>query len=203
MKTLVQDGDVVPLTAPYDVLSGRGFLVDGVFAVAMADALSGAAVEGRVRGVFDLVKIGSQAWTLGQTVHWDNTNKRLTGVAAGNRRVGVAMAAVGSGAGETTGRVLLLPEGGGGKIVHGQHTTVTAADTIVTGLGALAGVVATLDADPADDPFLVTASIGDQAGAPAAGSFLLKTWKNTGGTDPTPVAATTFARKVNWIAFAA
>jgi hypothetical protein len=48
---------------------------------------------------------------------------------------------------------------------------------------------------------LVSASIGDQAGTPAAGSFLLKTWKNTGGTDPTPAAASTFSKKVNWIAY--
>jgi hypothetical protein len=46
----------------------------------------------------------------------------------------------------------------------------------------------------------VSASIGDQAGSPASGSFLLKTWKNTGGTDPTPAVATTFSKKVNWIA---
>lgn len=86
-------------------------------------------------------------------------------------------------------------------IVAGQSTTVAASDTIVTGLSLLVGVVATLDSDPVDDPFMVTASIGDQAGTPAAGSFLLKTWKNTGGTDPTPAAATTFSKKVNWWAF--
>ena len=47
---------------------------------------------------------------------------------------------------------------------------------------------------------MVTASIGDQAVAPASGSILIKTWQNTGGTDPTPAAASTFAKKVNWIA---
>ena len=90
----------------------------------------------------------------------------------------------------------------GHKIARGQATTVTASDTIVTGLGALATVVVSMENDPVDDPFMCSAQIGDQAGAPAAGSFLLKTWKNTGGTDPTPLAATTFSKKVNWIAFA-
>lgn len=71
---------------------------------------------------------------------------------------------------------------------------------MVTGLTTVVSVVATLDSDPVDDPFMVTASIGDQAGTPAAGSVLIKTWKNTGGTDPTPAAATTFSKKVNWIA---
>jgi predicted RecA/RadA family phage recombinase len=201
MKTFVQDGNVLALTAPYDVLSGRGFLVGSIFAVAEYDALSGAAVEGRTEGVFDLVKVGSQAWAVGDIVYWDNANKRLTKVALGSVRVGVAVASVGAGAGETTGRIRIVPEGGGGKMVMGQSTTVTASDTIVTGLGTLTSVVVSFDSDPSDDPQFVSGSIGDQAGAPAAGSFLLKTWRNTGGTDPTPIAATTFARKVNWIAF--
>ena len=89
---------------------------------------------------------------------------------------------------------------GGQRVATGQATTVGASDTIVTGLATVVAVVACLDADPTDDPEWVSASIGDQAGTPAAGSFFLKTWKNTGGTDPTPAAATTFTKKVNWIA---
>lgn len=88
----------------------------------------------------------------------------------------------------------------GYKIARGQHTTVTASDTVVTGLATVVAVVASLESDPVDDPFMCSAAIGDQAGSPAAGSILIKTWKNTGGTDPTPAAATTFAKKVNWIA---
>lgn len=95
-----------------------------------------------------------------------------------------------------------LPVGtaAGFKIARGQLTTVTAADTVVTGLATVVAVVASLDADPVDDPFMCSATIGDQAGTPAAGSVIIKTWKNTGGTDPTPTAATTFTKKVNWIA---
>jgi hypothetical protein len=89
------------------------------------------------------------------------------------------------------------------KIARGQLTTVTAADTVVTGLSTVAAVVASLESDPGDDPFMVSAQIGDQGGAPAAGSIVIKTWKNTGGTDPTPAAATTFGKKVNWIAIGA
>jgi len=96
------------------------------------------------------------------------------------------------------GSVIAL--GAGMKLARGQATTVAASDTIVTGLATVVAVVATLDSDPGDDPEWVSASIGDQAGTPAAGSFLLKTWKNTGGNDPTPAAASTFSKKVNWIA---
>lgn len=88
------------------------------------------------------------------------------------------------------------------QAARGQATTVTAVDTIVTGLaGPLTAVFVTENSDPVDDPEWCTASIGDQAGAPAAGSFYLKTWKNTAGNDPTPLAATTFGKVVNWQAF--
>lgn len=89
----------------------------------------------------------------------------------------------------------------GKKFVAGQISTVTAADTIVTGLTTVIACGATLDSDPGDDPMLASATIGDQNGTPAAGSIVVKTWKNTGGTDPTPQAATTFAKKVNWWAY--
>lgn len=84
---------------------------------------------------------------------------------------------------------------------HGQQVTASAADTVVTGLSNVVMAVACMDSDPTDDPEWVTCTIGDQAGAPAAGSIIIKTWKNTAGNDPTPLAATTFAKKVNWIAF--
>jgi hypothetical protein len=85
-------------------------------------------------------------------------------------------------------------------IAFGTHTTVAASDTVATGLARVTAVVATLQSDPGDDPEMVSASVGDQAGAPAAGSIYIKTWKN-GGNDPTPAAATTFSKVVNWVAF--
>jgi hypothetical protein len=90
------------------------------------------------------------------------------------------------------------------SLAFGQTTTVTASDTIVTGLSTVVGVVATLDAAPIATCAYATASIGNQSGAPAAGSFLLETWEPTtpgAAGNPTPVAATTFGKKVNWIAF--
>ena len=88
----------------------------------------------------------------------------------------------------------------GYKIARGQHTTVAASDTVVTGLTTVASVVASLDDNPGDNPFMVSATIGDQNGAPAAGSVIIKSWQNTSGTDPTPAAAATIGKKVNWIA---
>jgi hypothetical protein len=93
----------------------------------------------------------------------------------------------------------ILPVAGAGnyRIARGQATTATANDTVVTGLATVTCVVANLDDAPTTDPQIATASYGDQAGAPAAGSILIQTWKTFGGT---PAAATTFSKKVNWIA---
>jgi predicted RecA/RadA family phage recombinase len=57
--------------------------------------------------VFDITKVGSQAWTVGAKVYWDDTNKRCTTVATDNTLIGVAVEAVASGAGDTIGRVRL------------------------------------------------------------------------------------------------
>ena len=107
MKNYVQPGSTLTLTAPYAVTSGDGLLVGSIFGVAAGDAASGATVEAALTGVFDLTKIGSQAWTVGAKVYWDDTNKRCTTVATDNTLIGVAVEAVAGGAGDTIGRVRL------------------------------------------------------------------------------------------------
>ncbi len=88
----------------------------------------------------------------------------------------------------------------GKKVAFGQATTASASDTIVTGLATVVAAVAVLDDAPSVATLFVSCSIGDQAGAPAAGSILLKSWKPTDVNDVTPIAATSFSKKVNWIA---
>ena len=107
MKNYVQPGATLTLTAPYALTSGDGLLVGSIFGVAAGDAASGATVEAALTGVFDLTKIGSQAWTVGAKVYWDDTNKRCTTVATDNTLIGAAVEAVASGAGDTIGRVRL------------------------------------------------------------------------------------------------
>lgn len=107
MKNYVQPGTTLTLTAPYAVTSGNGLLVGAIFGVAAGDAASGATVEAALTGVFDLTKIGSQAWTIGAKIYWDDTNKRCTTVATDNTLIGVAVETVAGGAGDTVGRVRL------------------------------------------------------------------------------------------------
>ena len=87
------------------------------------------------------------------------------------------------------------------QIAAGLHTTVTATDTVATGLKHVTCAVASFQTDPADANLFVSATVGDQAGTPAAGSIIIKTWKSADGTDPTPVAASAFSKAVSWFAF--
>jgi len=107
MKNFVQAGDTITVAAPYDRTSGQAAQVGQLFGVCTADSLSGADVALKTSGIFDLNKIGSQAWTVGQLIYWDNTNKRCTNVATGNLLIGAAVSAVDNAAGSTTGRVRL------------------------------------------------------------------------------------------------
>jgi predicted RecA/RadA family phage recombinase len=90
MKNYIQPGHILTLVAPYIVASGAGALVDGVFGVATVDLAAAASGEFQVCGVFDLAKTSAQAWTLGQKIYWDNTNKRCDSNATLGPEIGVA-----------------------------------------------------------------------------------------------------------------
>lgn len=105
MKNFVQKGDCVTLIAPYAVASGAGMLVGALFAVATAAAAQGASVESCTVGVFDLTALSTDVIAQGAAVYWDDANKRITGTAAGNTKVGCATVAKANG--DTTCRVRL------------------------------------------------------------------------------------------------
>ena len=108
MKNFVQNGDVLSLTAPYDVAAGAAFKVGGIIAVATSAALSGAAVEGIVVGVFDLAKVSAQGWaTIGLPIFWDDSAKLFTTTSSGNTLAGVNVATASNPS--VTGRVRLTP----------------------------------------------------------------------------------------------
>lgn len=105
-RTFVQPGETVTVTAPYAVAAGGGLKVGSLFAIALTAAASGALVEARRVGVWDVAKATGEAWVAWTTkVYWDDTNKRLTSTAASNLLVGIAAANQASG--DVTGRALL------------------------------------------------------------------------------------------------
>lgn len=67
----------------------------------------------------------------------------------------------------------------GYKVARGVHTQVAAADTVVTGLATVVSVVVSPVQAVTAKQAIVSASIGNQAGAPAAGSIIISTWKST------------------------
>jgi predicted RecA/RadA family phage recombinase len=199
MKNFLESGRIATIVAAAAIVSGQFVLSGALSGVAQADAAQGANAQLLRDGVFSLPKKTGEAWAQGNPLFWDTANSYFrVSNADGCIAIGTAWADAQSA--DATGQVQLDGSDLPVRTVFGQHTTVTAADMIVTGLSKVLMVVASLDSDPIDDPEWASASIGDQAGSPDAGSILLKTWKNTGGTDPTPAGAMTFSKKVNWIA---
>jgi hypothetical protein len=90
----------------------------------------------------------------------------------------------------------------GYKIARGVHQQAAASDTVVSGLATVVAVVVSFRDTPTVKQMFVTASIGDQAGAPAAGSFLIKSFAPTANNNVTPTAASDFTDNINfdWIA---
>jgi predicted RecA/RadA family phage recombinase len=108
MKNFVQPGDSVEFTAPGGgVTSGVGVQIGQLLVIAAVTALAGARFNGITRGVITHAKAPSQAWAEGAVVYWDESAKVFTTVSIGNLQAGIAVAAVGGGAGETTGTVRL------------------------------------------------------------------------------------------------
>lgn len=108
MRNFIQPGDTMTLVAPYAVTSGGGILVGALFGVALNAAANGASVEVKMSGVFDLPKATGEAWTAGQRVYWDNTNRRLTTTVGTNTLVGAAARA--QAAADTTGRAKITDQ---------------------------------------------------------------------------------------------
>ncbi len=105
MKTFLQKGDVLSVTAPYAVASGAGCQVGVMFGVAQTTAANGAAVEIATTGVFTLDKTNTEAWTQGAALYWNNTTKKATTTVGTNKLIGYAAAA--ALAADTTGPVWL------------------------------------------------------------------------------------------------
>jgi predicted RecA/RadA family phage recombinase len=106
MKTFVQPGDVVTFTAPSPgVTAGTGVKIGDILVIPTITAATGELFTGVRTGVVEHAKLSAQAWTEGQQVNWDDTNKRFTTVTTGNYRAGVAATAAANPT--ATGKVIL------------------------------------------------------------------------------------------------
>ncbi len=116
MKTFEKEGVIQTLTTPAGgVVSGQAYQIGQTLAIATktvtaAEVTAGQTTfEGLIRGNVETAqKVGSQAWTDGCLVYWDDAASKFTTVAPDNLLVGRAvLPAVGSGASETTGHLYL------------------------------------------------------------------------------------------------
>lgn len=89
-KNFIQEGDVLELTAPYARNSGQGALIGALFGVAQCNVDNGGRASFATCGVWELDKNSAEAWTEGQKIYWDNTNKRCTVTVGSNTLIGCA-----------------------------------------------------------------------------------------------------------------
>jgi hypothetical protein len=103
---------------------------------------------------------------------------------------------------KTAAQINLLVAGvaGGYKLARGVTTIDNASKDVATGLTTVVAAVVSMVGDPSLTHMESSVTVGDQAGAPAAGSIRIKSWKPTGTGDVTPIAATSPFANVSWIA---
>jgi predicted RecA/RadA family phage recombinase len=93
MKSFVQTGDIVEVTAPATVASGDLVAVGDIVGVACTDAASGAKVNIQTAGVFNVNKTSAQAWaSVGLTIYRDASTGLATTTAGTNPPIGINLA---------------------------------------------------------------------------------------------------------------
>lgn len=111
-KLVLQDqANVVGYVATAALTGGQGFLLGNMFTVPEQDVASnstGKPVALRVRGVLQIAKAGSLAVAIGDALYWDDSGKVVNKTNT-NKEVGWAVSSTGSGSGETTCAILLVP----------------------------------------------------------------------------------------------
>jgi predicted RecA/RadA family phage recombinase len=112
MKNFVQDGDTLTVTAPAAVASGDFVQVGRVRGIAVTSAASGALVELKTTGVFDIPKTGSEEFaTVGLPVYCvlsgNGVKTVTTASTTANVLVGINVATSGAVTGNL--RVKLMP----------------------------------------------------------------------------------------------
>jgi predicted RecA/RadA family phage recombinase len=143
----IQPGDSLDIPAPSGgVVSGTPYLIGGLFCVALSTAAVGIVSAFSTKGVWNLPKATGQAWTAGQRIYWDDTNKVCTTVATVGQLIGVSTGVAASGAAAAAVRL----NGVAPATLEGPQTAIT--DLTLTLLAGTANDVSQAITDPADSP---------------------------------------------------
>ena len=82
-KNFIQAGDTVTIPAPAAVTSGGVVIAGAIIGVAQGDAASGASVDVKTSGVWQLPKVAADNVTLGAPIHWASGTGLATITASG------------------------------------------------------------------------------------------------------------------------
>lgn len=98
MRNYVEPGENITVTAAAPANSGEGVLVGSLFGVASGDAEIGDSLVLVTVGVFEMPKVSTDAFAVGDVVDWlDSSTVVTTDDDTGNNpRVGIAVTAAGN-----------------------------------------------------------------------------------------------------------
>ncbi len=98
MKSYVQPGDRITLTAAAAASSGDGVLVGSLFGIAFGDAEIGDTLTLSTTGVFEMAKVSTDVLAVGAAVYWDDSAGLATSDddTGSNPKIGVAVTAAGN-----------------------------------------------------------------------------------------------------------
>jgi predicted RecA/RadA family phage recombinase len=108
MKNFIQPGDTLDLIAPTGgVVSGEGYLIGSIFAVAFATKAATETFAGKVEGVFEMDKLTTDVVAAGDKLNWNDTNKEWQKATSDLDNAATAVEAAGNGV--TSLKVRLTP----------------------------------------------------------------------------------------------
>ena len=106
MKNLFATGDTNVIVAAADRVAGELVVFGDIHGIAQNDALTGEDLVINVVGVYTVPKINSEAFTNGEFLYYNTTNKELTTTVGSNVIVGTAFGDAQSAAEETNVRLV-------------------------------------------------------------------------------------------------
>lgn len=96
MRNFISIGENVTVPAPAAVASGDVVVLGDLVGIASTDAATGDAVALVTRGVFELAKVGADAFAIGDAVYVRDADGLVSATATDNTRIGIAVSTAGN-----------------------------------------------------------------------------------------------------------
>ncbi|MGI3168972.1 DUF2190 family protein [Pseudooceanicola sp. C21-150M6] len=93
MRNYIQEGKHITITAAATASAGDGVLIGSLFGIACGYAAIGDDLDLATVGVFDMPKLSTAVFAVGDPVYWDDAESIVTDDdnEGGNSRVGIAV----------------------------------------------------------------------------------------------------------------